>query len=71
MTNDELLKNLLRGAERQSNGLTESIDELTDLIGKIYKSFMKRGFSEEQSIFLAMKVFEITLGSMIGKAAES
>lgn len=71
MTNDELLRNLLRGAERQSNGLTESIDELTDLISKIYKSFMKRGFSEEQAIFLALKVFEITLGSMIGKAAES
>lgn len=59
MNEQELIANLLRGAEKQQNDFKDACESLSMVISELTKAFIKRGFDEEKSMFLALRTFEI------------
>lgn len=61
MNEHDLIANLLRGAEKQQSDLKSACTGMAEIIGNLVDAFKAQGFDIEQSMFLAVKAFEIFL----------
>lgn len=56
---EELLKNLLRGAERQEQRLGDAIHEATQYTFTVYEGFRKAGADAEEAVLLTSMMLEV------------